>query len=834
MAKSELKKRIHSEVLSEESSDNESGELGAKARVARSQEPHFAGLEAGAAKRRKAAGGVAAAIMAKMGYTAGKGLGREEQGRTEALKPSDQKGRRGLGYTLADVVISEDLKWSSFQESMYVSVLEEVSWMPVPSDAPPDDDALLKSWVVRGSRPERMEEETDFCDAQVVQNICRCKSVFDNLSAQELRHSRSASNPFELIGKAFFQNRAALKMANMDARFDMMFTDPRSEDGQSVLEPKELLFFADICAGPGGFSEYVLWRKKWHAKGFGFTRKGPTDFKLEEFLAGSTETFEPHYGQDAVGGDGDIYNPQNLIAFRNFVLSNSGNGVHFVMADGGFSVEGQENLQEILSKRLYLCQFLCALGILKTGGHFVCKLFDCFTHFSVGLIYLMYLCFDRVTIFKPNTSRPANSERYLVCKSKRSGTQAVENHLFFVNCILDEVDNSNSHARDDVVQLVPLEVIKRDAAFYDSIFQSNTQLGRRQILFLSKVKAFAEDPSLVDHQQNEMKRKCLKQWQIPETIRKLPTKVSAVAKFKELMQIPHKVTEDVFLAKPCNLVRANLKSLEHHNSFRGVILSDDPLNASVTSKNRGVLISLSKFDAYFWDLSPGMQFLPLKAKLNLPSGSLLYVEQVYEMTGEGKGQKKSLAVHVIDAFFLGEVDVRHEDLVTRLMLTDKLIRGIHKQTIVGQTPMRAKQLFDLTEVEAAFAEDVEMREFKSGVVKCRLAYNLEAGSEKRDTRYMEASGLLVIPIVSHQYLLCWSKSRRQMYFFNKKTSRSEFTQPSDAVAGLVDCFKHSFFWKWESSGRNTQSEVVSTDIEDPEILDRDSFRRFFLSVKTGL
>jgi len=33
----------------------------------------------------------------------------------------------------------------------------------------------------------------------------------------------------------------------------------------------------------------------------------------------------------------------------------------------GFSVEGQENEQEILSKRLYLCQFLGALMVLRTG-----------------------------------------------------------------------------------------------------------------------------------------------------------------------------------------------------------------------------------------------------------------------------------------------------------------------------------------------------------------------------------------------------------------------------------------------------------------------------------
>ena len=63
-----------------------------------------------------------------------------------------------------------------------------------------------------------------------------------------------------------------------------------------MVDPHDLLYFADFCAGPGGFSEYVLWRKKWDAKGFGFTLKGPCDFKLEEFHAAPAEFFEPHYG----------------------------------------------------------------------------------------------------------------------------------------------------------------------------------------------------------------------------------------------------------------------------------------------------------------------------------------------------------------------------------------------------------------------------------------------------------------------------------------------------------------------------------------------------------
>ena len=44
----------------------------------------------------------------------------------------------------------------------------------------------------------------------------------------------------------------------------------------------------------------------------------------------------------------------------------------------------------------------------------MCKLFDVFTRFSVGLVYLMYRAFERVALFKPVTSRPANSERCAV------------------------------------------------------------------------------------------------------------------------------------------------------------------------------------------------------------------------------------------------------------------------------------------------------------------------------------------------------------------------------------------------------------------------------------
>lgn len=64
-----------------------------------------------------------------------------------------------------------------------------------------------------------------------------------------------------------------------------------------MIGKDELLYFSDVCAGPGGFSEYVLWRHKWKAKGFGFTLRRENDFKLADFYAGPCESFEPHYGE---------------------------------------------------------------------------------------------------------------------------------------------------------------------------------------------------------------------------------------------------------------------------------------------------------------------------------------------------------------------------------------------------------------------------------------------------------------------------------------------------------------------------------------------------------
>ena len=66
----------------------------------------------------------------------------------------------------------------------------------------------------------------------------------------------------------------------------------------SVPRPaSSCLYFGDVAAGPGGFSEYILWRRGGAAKGFGFTLRGENDFTLHAFHhRAAPELFHAYYG----------------------------------------------------------------------------------------------------------------------------------------------------------------------------------------------------------------------------------------------------------------------------------------------------------------------------------------------------------------------------------------------------------------------------------------------------------------------------------------------------------------------------------------------------------
>ncbi len=57
------------------------------------------------------------------------------------------------------------------------------------------------------------------------------------------------------------------------------------------------------------------------------------------------------------------------------------------------------------------------MAVLKEGGIFIIKIYDSYYDITCQLLKLLCIYFEEVSIIKPLTSRPANSERYVTCKN---------------------------------------------------------------------------------------------------------------------------------------------------------------------------------------------------------------------------------------------------------------------------------------------------------------------------------------------------------------------------------------------------------------------------------
>lgn len=115
------------------------------------------------------------------------------------------------------------------------------------------------------------------------------------------------------------------------------------------------------------------------------------------------------WGKD---GTGNLYNLDNIMYLSEKLGLNSQD---FITGDGGFDFSNDFNNQEMTSLRLITCEILSALMLQKIGGNFVLKIFDTFNSSTLKVLQILKIFWKRIFIVKPLTSRPANSEKYLVC-----------------------------------------------------------------------------------------------------------------------------------------------------------------------------------------------------------------------------------------------------------------------------------------------------------------------------------------------------------------------------------------------------------------------------------
>lgn len=128
-------------------------------------------------------------------------------------------------------------------------------------------------------------------------------------------------------------------------------------------------------------------------------------------------------------------------------------GVHVYSHDAGINVSGEwggearYDVQEESNMWLHLGCAIAGLLTLRKGGMFIAKQYTLYRTFTWNLIILYATMFDNFYLTKPVTSRPTNSEIYLVGVGFRGAPQSVIDMLIGR---LQSRDSSPLYAQADV------------------------------------------------------------------------------------------------------------------------------------------------------------------------------------------------------------------------------------------------------------------------------------------------------------------------------------------------------------------------------------------------
>jgi len=167
-----------------------------------------------------------------------------------------------------------------------------------------------------------------------------------------------------------------------------------------------------LAEGPGGFIEAIAnTRKNTNDKYYGMTlidnKQYVPGWKKITKILDKYPNIIIEKGQDNTG---DLLNIENF----KYCYNKYKNSMNIITADGGFDFSINYNMQEVISLELLFAQIAYAIVMQKKGGTFIIKIFDVFSSAMVDLIYLLTSVYSEISFYKPYTSRPANSEKYLI------------------------------------------------------------------------------------------------------------------------------------------------------------------------------------------------------------------------------------------------------------------------------------------------------------------------------------------------------------------------------------------------------------------------------------
>lgn len=254
-----------------------------------------------------------------------------------------------------------------------------------------------------------------------------------------------------------------------------------------------------LAEGPGGFIEAIVsLRNNKSDIYYGMTLNTDSidvpGWKKSNLFLKSNPNVLIENGSD---GTGNLLNKENL----EYCFKKYGNSMDLVTADGGFDFSINFNNQEILSLKLVYAQICYAISIQKKNGTFILKVFDLFTQCSIDILFLLSCLYRKVYIVKPNTSRLANSEKYIICKQfKLDSSNTIVFELLKTFNYLNTTSN--------ISRLLNFEI---PYYFMNKIEEYNSLFGQTQIENISNTL------NLIDNYRSD-KVECLKKNNIAKCI----------------------------------------------------------------------------------------------------------------------------------------------------------------------------------------------------------------------------------------------------------------------------------------------------------------------------
>jgi 23S rRNA U2552 (ribose-2'-O)-methylase RlmE/FtsJ len=212
------------------------------------------------------------------------------------------------------------------------------------------------------------------------------------------------------------------------------------------------------------------------------------------------------YGKDNTG---DINNWENI----NYINDLAKDDFFLITADGGFDEGTDFNNKEQLHYFLILSEIYSAIKLQKENGHFILKVFDVFTQTSINLLYLLSLCYNEVYIYKPKTSRPTNSEKYVICKNFVLSNENKEIILNKLNVLYKKIKSTKSkYISFELFEKIPSE-------FKEKIKYMNSNLLNKQCKNINYAVSLCENDEFLSKYDNplevyvEKRKNVFKEWE---------------------------------------------------------------------------------------------------------------------------------------------------------------------------------------------------------------------------------------------------------------------------------------------------------------------------------